>query len=133
MENQKDQQEQTLSQESLQSLEEEQLQDVAGAGGGGGWEKVLACFTCGAFQQRSASLVLSTGLNNVPAHHGTAGGSHPNYPSTPSTPSNSPVDSPSGSPILGVIHPSSPTHGVVFPQSSAYGRLRRSASMPAEL
>ncbi len=45
MENQKDlQQEQTLSQESLPSLEEEQLQDVTG---GGIVRNLLSCFVCG--------------------------------------------------------------------------------------
>jgi hypothetical protein len=66
MENQKDQQqEETLSQESLRSLEEEQLQDVAG---GGKWvDKMLSCLLCGGFKQQPESPVLSTGLNNVPA------------------------------------------------------------------
>ncbi len=53
MESQKDpQQEQSLSQEGLHSLEEEQLQNVTG---GGKLGKFLSCFTCGKSQQSSAS------------------------------------------------------------------------------
>lgn len=108
MENQKDQQEQTLSQESLQSLEEEQLQDVTG----GGWEKVLACFTCGAFQQRP-----TVGSQREHLLAPLTVDSHQDHPLTRS---NSLGHSPSDSPILGVVS-SSPVYGLV-----------RSASMPAK-
>src|SRR5690348_8109246 len=116
MENQKDQQEeQILSQESLQSLEEEQLQDVTG----GGWgEHFLNCVTCGAFKQQQepqpSSLVLSPGLNTVPVHQGTTSGSHQIHPPTPPAL----PDPTSGSPILGVVDPKSPAYGDLLRHSS---------------
>src|SRR5689334_20712110 len=58
MESQKDQQqEQTLSQEGLHSLEEEQLQDVTG---GGKLGKFLSCFACGKPKQQDEWVPVSS-------------------------------------------------------------------------
>jgi hypothetical protein len=113
MENQKDQQqEQTIPQESLQVLQEEQLQDVTGAGGK--WlDRVLSCLACGGKHLLSEE--------NLPEHL-----SAPNSPVRGLARSSSSHNLPvvpvglSDSPVHGVVN-SSPVHGLV-----------RSSSMPAK-
>jgi hypothetical protein len=121
MENQNNlQQEQTLSQESLLPLEEEQLQDVAGAGGG--WEKVLACFTCGAVKQRPA-----VDSHQEPLLAPLTVDSHQDHSLTRS---NSLGHSPSDSPVRRSF--TFPNTAVSPPDSPVLTHFIRSASMPAK-
>ena len=110
MENQNNQQqEQTIPQESLQVLQEEQLQDVTGAGGK--WlDRMLSCLACGGKHLLSDV--------NLPEHS-----SAPNSPvhglARSSSSHNLPVGL-SDSPVHGVVN-SSPVHGLV-----------RSSSLPTK-